>query len=504
MSFGSLSARVRRIGVLAAGTALLSVPASAQTLFTWPDTTVGIAAYTTIEECQAAVVRSLGYTDSRKDLVTGVWEDTLPLDSLDERGPRPLAVEVVETARRCGQRFSGADTVSLSNFYALLRLYLQAGWDAKARTLVDRRLTAIEDRSGTKQAAVLDSVRPVLLALGNRVGAPRYALAEDLVDTWAPRVMDRAKRLNLYLNTASFYGTNPDSATTARVLRIAQKMSVIMDSLNQHEIDAVASTMGTSGDGAETGADFARRYYALLNMVLGKPTFLDSLRESTAAYVKLKRDNWAKATGMLPESYRMGDPLGEHAKPIEADIWLGYDPSKGPRPTPGRVSLVVFLDNHECNGAPTDPSLMQGDCARNLVPLRRLEQRFPDLEITVVSQTHGHFLYLKDGITPQREAELTKQWLEAHGVDAPLAMATTDVMRLPDPDSRRFERPSSNDIDYAFGTGDKVPNGQAFLIDPDGIVVHTRSMNRFAVYEDFTELIEVLLERQRRVSEVRP
>ncbi len=506
MPYGTLPTRIYRFGLLAAGAVLLSVPASAQTLFTWPDTTVDIAAYTTVEECQAAVVRSLSYTDSRRDLTTGVWVDTLPLDSLDVQGPRPLSAAVVETARRCGERFSGADTVSLSDFYALFRLYLQAEWDDRARTLVNRRLTAIEDSNSTERAAVLDSVLPVLLARGSRgVGAPRFAMAEDLVNAWAPRVADRVKRLDLYTAVSSFFGTDPDSATTARILRIAQKVGVILDSLTQRDIDELTSATEAFGDGAETGGDFAQRYYALLNAVLGRQTFLDSLRHSTAAYVKLKRDNWAQATGMLPESYRFGAPLGEHAKPIEADIWLGYDPSKGPRPTPGRVSLVVFLDNHECSGVPRVPSRLQGYCARNLVPLRRLQARFPDLEITVVSRTHGHFLYLKDGITPQREAELTKQWLEAYGVNAPLAMTTGDFMQLPDPDSRRFERLSGNDINYSFGKGGEVKNGKAFLIDQDGIVVRVRdNVNRYAVYEDLNELIDILLEREHHLSRVAP
>jgi hypothetical protein len=485
---------------------LQSAPLTAQTLFTWPDTTVDIAAYTTIEECQAAVARSLVYTDSRRDLTTGIWADTLPLDSLDAHGPRPLSAPVVETARRCGERFSGVDTVSLASFDALFTLYLQAGWDDRARKLVDRRLAAISDSSGTKQAAVLDTILPILsgTATNHHIGAARRAMAEDLADAWAPRVTDRVKRLRLYFTLSSSAPANPDSATTAMIMRNAQKMGVIVDSLTRRQVDELSASFGVYGDGLETGGDFAQRYYALLNMALGKRAFLDSLRQSTAAYVKLKRDNWAKATGMLPESYKMGDPLGEHAKPIEADIWLGYDASKGPRPTPGRVSLVVFLDNHDCDGVPGSPLDMGDRCARNLVPLRLLEQRFPELEITVVSQTHGHFLYLKEGITPQREAELTKKWLEAHGVHAPLAMTATDVMRLPDPDSRRFERPNSNEINYAFGRSEKVQNGEAFLVDQDGIVVHTRDMNRASVYEDYGVLIEILLERQRRVSEARP
>ena len=500
MSSRTFPMRARRLGLLAVGVALWSAPATAaaQTLFAWPDTTVNIEAYATIEECQAAVSRSVKYTASRKDLVSGVWTDTLPLDSLYVAGPRPLPTAVVETARRCGARFSNADSVSVAQFRVLLPLYLQAGWDTRARTLAERRLAAIGAKDDAERAAVLDSVFEILLAQrGARIGAPRFAVVEALADTWAPRVPDRVKRLKLYLRVSTFYvGSDQDSATIARVARGAQKMAVILDSLTEPELDRLRLGSDLLGDGVEDAGGFVQRYYAMLNMSLGKRTFLDSLRQSTAAYVKLKLDNWARATGMRVETYKFGDPLGEQAPPIAADLWLGYDPSKGPRPAPGRVSLVVFLNSHECNGVVTRVDEVGRNCARTLAPLRRLEQRFPELEITVVGQTYGHFLYLKEGMTPQREAELTKQWLEAQGVHAALAMTTTASWRLPDPDSRRLSRPTGDRTNYTFGKRAKIPNGSAFLIDQDGIVVHVREINRGSVYQDFGELIDILLHRQ--------
>ncbi|HEY9448558.1 MAG TPA: hypothetical protein VIQ60_02355, partial [Gemmatimonadaceae bacterium] len=329
MPLGTLLTRICRSGFLAAGMVLLSAPASAQTLFTWPDTTVNIAAYTTLEECQAAVARSLDYTASRKDLESGVWTDTIPLDSLEAAGPRPLPMAVVETARRCGDRFSNVDSVSLVDFRALLRLYLQAGWDARAGKLVERRLAAIGPKDDAERAAVLDSTFNVLLASGReRIGQRRIGMIDELVKTQLPRLSDRLMRLRLYSRIANLHYSekNLDSAT-AWAMRIAGKMSVILDSLTQREIDELASSWGGLGDGIEDAGDIAQRYYAILNASLGKRTFLDSLRHSTAAYVKLMRGNWARATGMLPETYRNGDPLGEQAPPIEADIWLGYDPA---------------------------------------------------------------------------------------------------------------------------------------------------------------------------------
>jgi hypothetical protein len=503
---GTLQTRARALGLLAASLVLPSASAAAQTRFAWPDTTVKVEAYTTLEECQAVVDRSLDYTASRKDLATGAWADTLPLDSLDASGMKALPAAVVETARRCGTRFSDADSVSLESFGVLFPLYLQAGWDDRARTLVERRLAAVGAKDDVERAAVLDSVFDVLLGRkGHRIGARRIAMVEELADTQLPRVADRVKRLRIYANLALVpaSGSTSDSAT-AKVLRIAQKMAVIVDSLTPSEMDELLSGYGTLAEGIDEAGDFVQRYYAMLNMSLGKRTFLDSLRHSTAAYVKLKRDNWAQATGMRPETYQLGNPLGEHAEPIEAEIWLGYDPKKGPRPTPGRISLVVFLSNHECNGVVTQAEQIGGDCADHLAPLKRLEQRFPELDITVVGQTYGHFLYLKDGITPEREAELTKKWLEWHGVDAPLAMNTAAHWRLPDPDSRRVSRPTANRSNYSFGKSWKAVNTSAYLIDQNGIVVHARQMNRWSVYEDFGELIQILLERQRKGAGVTP
>ena len=480
------------------GMVLWSTSLAAQTLFAWPDTTVNIEAYTTLDECQAAVSRSLEYAPSREGLESGTWADTLPLDSLTAKGLQPLPAAVTETARRCGARFSNVDSVSLSDFRMLLPLYLQAGWDSRAGRLVERRLGSVGEGGDAERAAVIDSSLEVLLGgKGVRIGQLRVAMAEQIAFAQLPRVSDRVKRLQVYgwLAVVASSDKNLDSAT-AKVQRITPKMAAIMDSLTEPELDRLLDDAEAFGDGVEDADDFAQRYYAMLNMSLGKRTFLDSLRQSTAAYVKLKLDNWARATGMRPETYKFGDPLGEQAPPIAADLWLGYDPAKGPRPTRGRVSLVVFLNSHECNGVPTRAYEIRGNCARNLDPLRRLGQRFPELQVTVVGETFGHFMYLKEGMTPQREAELTKQWLEAQGVHAALAMTTAASWRLPDPDSRRLSRPTDNGTNYTFGKKAKIRNGTAFLVDQDGIVVHAQTVSRGSVYEDFGELIEILLHRQ--------
>ena len=489
--------RTSHVALVVACAASWASYAGAQTLFTWPDTTVDLAAYTTIEDCRAAVSRSIEYTSAREDLTSGQWRDTLRLDSLERRGPRSLPSSVSETARRCGARFANVDSVPLTLSTGYIALYLQAGWDAKAHALVDRRLTAIGPKNDTERAAVIDTVLDILRSFGKYpIGQRRSAMAQEIVAAHLPKVSDRVKRVRIYASMSSFVSAegNADSAA-ARVRKIAEKMAPIIDSLTEREFDALKSEYGALAEGIDDADDFVARYYAMLNMSLGKRAFLDSLGRSTASYVKLKRGNWTRATGMRPETYGLGNPLGERASPIEAEIWLGYDPSKGQRPAPGRVSLIVFLNSHECNGVIVTSSLY-GNCARSLAPLSWLEKRFPELEITVVGQSSGYFLYLKEGMTPAKEAALTKQWLEAHGVHAPLAMTTSDSWRLPDPDGRRVSRPTENRTNYSFGKTSGVSNSASYLIDQDGIVVHSRQMNRWSVDEDFAEMIEILLKRQ--------
>lgn len=488
--------RAYHAGLLALGAALWAVPAGAQTRFDWPDTTVDLASYTTIEECRAAVGRTLRSAEAREELTTGIWPDTMPLDSVEALGPRNLRAPVTETARRCAARFGNADSVSLDDFGPLVRLYLQAGWDDRARSLIDRRLAAIGPSDDDERAAVIDSVISVLGGFGGEIGRRRSEMAWDLIESELPKVADRVKRLTIYVQMSMFVSkAHPDSALM-RMAGVSRTISGILDSLTDREMDELVSKYGILAEGIDDAGDFVHRYYAMLNMTLGEQTFLDSLRRSTAAYVKLRLDNWTRATGLRAETYGFGNPLGEHAPPLEADIWVGYDPAKGPRPAPGRISLVVFVNSHECNGTITRSYEMYGNCASVLEPLARLEDRFPELDITVVAESHGYFLYLKDGITPEKEAQLTKRWLEAHGVDAPLAMTTSASWRLPDPDGRRLSRPTDNRTNYSFGGKWEMGSGKALLIDADGTVVHGREMNRWSTFEEYGAMIEILLERQ--------
>lgn len=490
---------------IALGVALWAAPAAGQTLFAWPDTSVAIASYTRLEQCEAAILRSREFTRSAELVESGIWSDTIPLDSAENAARKPLPAPVVGTVRTCGVRYANADSVSLEDFTSLVPLYLEARWDDKARRLIDRRIAAVAPKKDAELAAVMDTVLHMLLRDANDYGGRRGDMAEELALEHLPRIRDRVKRLRLYseLTLGASAESDPDSAR-ARVLRVVERMTPIVDSLTEKELDELLNEYGQLAEGIEDGGDFVQRYYAMLNISLGRETFLDSLRRSTAAYVRMKKENWSRATGMRPETYLLGNPLGDKAPAIHADFWLGYDPAKGPRPAPGRVSLVVFLDTHQCLGTGTNPEEIGGACARSLYPLSRIEQRFPELEITVVAQTRGHYAYEKEGMTPEKESRLTRRLLDSLGVQAPLAMTSSEYWRLPEPDSRRIGKPSETAMAYSFGKTHKNSFSGALLIDVDGTVVHTRQMNRWAEFQDYNDLIEILLQRLHDSREIVP
>ena len=282
-------------------------------------------------------------------------------------------------------------------------------------------------------------------------------------------------------------------------------MLALADSVTDSELATLVKEWGF-GAGGRRSIDL---FHALLE---GETTFdgmaVDSLRRSTAAYLAFKRNSWAWGTGLPaetygrnqrirlpPETYDRGRPLGERAPTLEGDIWLGRGDPEGARPSRGRVSLVVFLTNAECRGVVDHDESMGGvQCTSTLATLPRLAKRFPALEITIVAQTHGFFTYVKESLTPAKEAEWTKQWLESYGVDAPLTMTIVDYARLPDPDGRRLNRDSANRSRYAFGWEANSKNQTALLIDGETIV-HVDGLVRQSE-QTFAEMIEILLDRR--------
>ncbi len=449
-----------------------SAPAVAQTRFSWPDTAVQVAQYGTVDLCLAAVQRLQRGLD-REEALT-VWRDTMPRDPT--RLMKPLPAPVTNAATRCAARFP-EPTAKLEDFAPLLELYLVAGRDADASALVARRLAAVPGKNVQERRAVQDT------AVGSYLGAHpmRLDAAEQILVARAREGgTDRMDRMEIYFNLMTQAKSAGD---TARSRRAAQWVVAVADSLTpaERESEKFESMGGGLGGGLAV--------FGAMRELMGLPVMLDSLRHSTAALVALERNMWAQMLRERPEALPV--PLGEHAPTITADYWIPAVAGNTPRPTPGHVGYVIFMDDAGCVRMSTTMDNVGDWCGARLALLRRLSQRFPTLDATIVSGTHGHFVYAPP-MTPAEEAEMLGEWLAPYHIPR-LTVAVTSMpfWNLPRPDGRRIDKPTQNYTNYTFGKSMK-PSLSALLIDQDGMIIPTLGMSESEV----GQFIDVLVHRQ--------
>lgn len=496
---------MRRTGVLLACASLVLVgaPARGQTLFEWPDTAVDVSSYATIEECHAAIARVQIAVRDRAILAGGVWRDTMPVLPGEDIEPVPDAVR--ETARSCGQRHSAADSVDVVDFSLLVPVYLAAGWDDKARTLVRRRLLQASQVGGDAPGAVLDTVvriyagKPVPASL-IAVKPPRPDLVDEVVQEYLDRVPDRVRRLNILLERVEL-AVLGGLVDTARIEQLGPAILALVDSLTEAELGRFTENWaGIVDDRTEVRRRLRARVYRAMERLQDWNALLDSLRVSTQSFAREYRRQ-------VRTMARENQPYGEPAPVLVGDVWLGCDGRCESRPAPGRVSLIVFyyhgeprrgFEGHrheQCPGVIASPEEFRLSCAAPIYVLRRLIDRFPDLDVTLVTRTRGHFAYEKESITVEREAELVRRWLESFGVRAVIGMTETDHWRLPNHDRRRIEEPTVNEENYSFdGAPGLMRNWTAVVVDRDGLVVWRGVIDR-ATEQTFSDVLQVLFER---------
>ncbi len=566
--------RVRAFALLTLG-AVLSVPdVVGQTTFKWPEPdTVTLARYTTFEECQALVSRLRNAAAVQQRAASGIAWDTMPHDWGKPRQanwPQPsLSPAATQTAQRCLARFP-VDSIPLNEFLKYFVMYLHADMDTTILALVDRRM-ALADTS--EVGAVFDSIiqlgRPIIslaereIEAGNVLqwyGQRRWnALFEAILTRQARKVPSRVKRALLYTQllhnwdaitivpTAPFSGAwewvDPEPPEdTEYALQTARRVvqyitdSITTDAERKQLEDSLQNRLGMEAD--ERLESWLRDIVDLDRIKArwgGRD--LDSLRKSTAAYVTGFRNLFpTPLKGVTPEGkdttlretmLEISSLIGFPAHPVAVDAWAwgGQGDSIGPRPTPGRVSLLVFFDGEGVGNCltggraePTSAPGLRRNCAEEMIALRRLAERFPALEIAVISPARGYFKYVKP-ITPAQEAELIRQLLASYGLRVPVGVMNLPPNWLPDPDGRRVDQSKSADTNWANYIKHTDPqvvrllNGgqasedrrkyirefsiyrnSATLVDKDGIIVASSPMNREGA-SLLARYVEVLLNR---------
>lgn len=461
-----MSTTIVRLSALLA--ACIAASAGAQTTrFEWPSAPVDVAHYATVEECLALTGRVRDSVEQSDAL----WRDTIALTPALARAPLPPVV--TETARRCSARFA-PQRVPLADFAPHLQLLLLAGRDSDAAALITRRLAAVAPKGGSERAGVLDTVIMAYMGFayashdGLEAQPVRLAAVEPFVAAYARMdgVVPLEERLGAYVN---FTWAARLAGDTARARRGAE---------------AYFATVRATPP-AELRRDYQPGFFdfQLLRQLAGA-ALLDSARRGSASYLSLLGSLWTRATGQPPEALRFL-PIGKPAPPITADYWFARADTTAPRPTKGKMSLIVFLDQR-CLYV-----LGGNGCWSTYAPLRRIAQRFPQLEITLVAGTHGYLSAMAPPAPAEEAKALAHWWLDERHLPGVLAVTTTQFWRLPSPDRRRIDRDRPNEVHY-FGHMAQYMPGQAFLVDRSGIVVHMMTLWGQSHSDDEVQLYRLL------------
>lgn len=508
---------VRALLLLVTASTVGASPAAGQTrLFEASRAKADVSTYTSVYDCMAAVDRVRKALEVEEFRTTGVWADTMPYDPDTRMRPWPPAV--VETARKC-LLATAEDAASAPRdaWKLVANLYLHAGMEDSARAVVERRLDAVDPDSAQELKNLFTSLLFVFNGEGGKwtgVKPSRLDLADEIVQSYVGKLSDPIDRFVVYRQMAITGSADitEDSEAGARTRRNVALLKAQLDSLNDSALQRMAEDNGAV---SITGSELRKMFDALGTVFFGRKAMLDSLRVSTEAYSRVVRETSTAVFLQPPESY--GRPLGQRAPRLEGDIWLGceQDPCET-YPRAGRVSLVAFhtpevsVTRSPTSDEPVLPSLFGPEvgCAVRAVPLRRLQERFPELDIIIVTRTTGRYAYVKDGTTPEREAELLLECFKSHGLErVVVTMTKTSGWRLPEPDGRWVGQPTANWTNYSFGgiwsDIDRSQQGSDLLVDQDGYVIHTGAgLARGGEGEGwreewFAEIIEILLEREK-------
>lgn len=493
------------MGVLLALTPVLTLssPAHAQTRLQWPTAPVNLDQYLTVEECVAATMR---VRDSVNYLMSA-HTDTMAPSAAEVVSPLPEPAKIV--AQRCAAKFAANTFPIQDSWNRLMQLYLQAGEPDHAWTILQRRLSPISADSAILRGIVIDSaVQSMLLAQPTPL-----RLADSLLEGIQRWPDDLEQFGNRFTLSIAIMRLARQAGDTSLARQAAKRLSAAWDLIPK----------------ALESNPKAMNYAALV--VLEATTYLengalmDSLRKSTAGYLAFRK----QLTIRLSRGLTGKDPIGAKGTPLRSDFWFDAPSNESGavaqgatsrsvtrdsassnhvRPTPGRISLVVFL-SHECDArwsAPVPPKRRRMDCSAAYSAIRRIARQYPELELTLVAQTYG-FFSLMDPVAPQIEADsLRAWWLGFHKLPAALAVTNTAWFKLDAPDNRRVNEIDPNTEAYAFGAMEQgLPHiwpGTSFLLDEDGVIVHSgfigsKSRNNRIAELGFTELINALVTRQR-------
>lgn len=491
-------------------------PAVGQKIFNESRAKVDLSTYTNVFDCTAAVIRVIRELDAKEFYATRVWRDTLAYDR--EEMYRPYPAIVGETARTCLEATAeDVKSAPVVAWQALANLYMHAGMEDSARAAVERRLNAVKPDSTEELRELFTQIQFFFHGkgqMGAGIRPPLPELGDDIVLAHVGRMPTLDGRLHVYMQMLVTGGedASKDTEAGARTRRLMARMKAQLDSLTEADVQGLANRSLIYDDMRMTPEKARERLEGMGRLFLDRGSRLEDLRVSTKAYSEATRKVYSQATGHPSEAYPW--PLGQPAPRLEGDVWFGceQDPCEE-YPRKGRITILAFhqpeagnrlhIRNERTLPNMLTPLTVFGNCAERAISLRHLQERFPEIDIVVVSRTLGRYHYAKEGITPEREAEFLYECFKSHGLDrVVVTMTKTPGWRFPEPDGRLARQPEDNWTNYSFGgiwtDNDRSQHGSDLIVDQDGYVLSAlaRIVGRWSE-ELFAEIIEILLEREK-------
>lgn len=419
---------------------LLLIPggreAAAQTLFQWPDSKLAIENYSYIDNCIALHSRVTDSVSAREVDIQDTVSSPRAAPSMRGNDRRP---KVIESMTECLARFGPAD---VPREYTILahQAFLNAGRYEDAEAIVRRGVSSIKDND-TAASYLLDSAVLQYTKFTPFQLEATSAYMQDL-EGYGSVYRDFYKvRAYLWILLAAYHAEEDELATKAahRVLEVAPEA---VKETSQGETFAVSIAVG----------------HAL--RLLHGAELIDSLRTSTQAYANLFSSHLKQTIGFVPQTIM----AGSDAPLLNGDFWYPSSASSEEYPAQGKLSMVVFI--------PSTSNMVRnvGDLA-NLAVIRRLAERYPDIQVVFSSSTVGFFGPLEPPDS-DREARMIDSLMRVHyGIKNVLTVTRGNFIQLDEPDSRRVYQSYRNIDEYPIrgqGGGKLL---QIYLIDENRKIV---------------------------------
>lgn len=441
------------------------VEGASQTRFQRPDTSPDYSSYRHLDECIYAINRL-------KDLAVAtdpVWQDTVSLDTLKLH--RPLPESVVTYAKACLEKID-VDTIPLKD----TRKYASALLVANRDVDVGRMYTRLADsiRNDSTREAFVSMLTVYLNAVPVRI--------ENVMSLYEMGLMQLPR----------------DSVTTGLVLRsmvasaTARSGDHRMADRIAREILSITDTLSERHRDEDYRSKAEALVYPIVSGLMPQEA-RDSLSKSTEAYREYLARLWKSIVGYDADT-EIG-PIGKKSPQPTGHFWYsnsGGDgairvvDSTGPIEQ-GRVNAIYFVQAG-CHSRYESVTLGRlnghaNTCWPEVHRLRKLQKRYPQIKLTIVSNTFGTFADAPP-LEPRQEADtLADYFLNFHGLKGIQVVYNTEYIRLAGYDNRRVDNETDNHLAFRFGNYSlAAAYNNVVFIDEAGLIFHIGKLSDMSEY----------------------